>query len=172
VGFPLSSIEHSGVADALELFAAGGLAAPEFRRFITEELPDWRARIDATVWQRVEAAGNLDDRTVRQRRGRLAAFAAEAANALRDLDGWVTPTVAITPPRLSEITTLDRYRSANLLALRNTAIANFLGLCAITLPVGRDDAGLPVGLQVLHAAGGDEELLAIAARIERDLAAR
>jgi aspartyl-tRNA(Asn)/glutamyl-tRNA(Gln) amidotransferase subunit A len=43
------------------------------------------------------------------------------------------------------------------------------GLCAITLPVGRDRAGMPVGLQLIAPAGAEERLLAIALAAERVL---
>ena len=44
-----------------------------------------------------------------------------------------------------------------------------LGLCAVTIPVGLDDEGMPVGLQLVGAAGADEALLAAALAIERAL---
>ena len=47
--------------------------------------------------------------------------------------------------------------------------ANYLGLCAITLPVGRDAAGMPAGLQLTARAGQEERLLAIAWAAERVL---
>jgi len=54
-------------------------------------------------------------------------------------------------------------------ALRNTVIANFLGLCALTLPVGKDAAGMPVGLQVLGGPWQDANLLAVGQAIENEL---
>jgi Asp-tRNA(Asn)/Glu-tRNA(Gln) amidotransferase A subunit family amidase len=41
------------------------------------------------------------------------------------------------------------------------------GFPAIALPCSVDDAGLPLGLQLVASAGGDEDLLAWAAEIER-----
>ncbi|MFF2074977.1 amidase [Kitasatospora sp. NPDC058162] len=46
---------------------------------------------------------------------------------------------------------------------------SFLGLPALSLPAGRTADGLPLGLQVVGAAGGDERLLAQAAVLERVL---
>jgi aspartyl-tRNA(Asn)/glutamyl-tRNA(Gln) amidotransferase subunit A len=51
-------------------------------------------------------------------------------------------------------------------ALVTTVAINYLGLCAITMPVGRDRAGMPVGLQL---TGAEERLLAIALAAERVL---
>ena len=46
---------------------------------------------------------------------------------------------------------------------------NYLGLCAITMSVGRDRAGMPVGLQLTAPARPEEPLLAIALAAERVL---
>ncbi|MFF4383682.1 amidase [Kitasatospora sp. NPDC001547] len=47
---------------------------------------------------------------------------------------------------------------------------SFLGRPALSLPAGRTREGLPLGLQVVGAEGGDERLLAQAALVERALA--
>jgi len=57
----------------------------------------------------------------------------------------------------------DAYLRVNRRIVRNTVAVNYLGLCAITLPVGRDKAGMPVGLQLIAPAWAEERLLAIAA---------
>ncbi|MFF3001278.1 amidase [Kitasatospora sp. NPDC057940] len=46
---------------------------------------------------------------------------------------------------------------------------SYLGLPALSLPAGRTAEGLPLGLQVVGAAGGDERLLAQAAFLEEAL---
>ena len=53
--------------------------------------------------------------------------------------------------------------------LRNTSIGNYLGLCGVTLPVGLDAAGMPVGLQLLHRGGGDRAVLEMALGVEAAL---
>ena len=52
-----------------------------------------------------------------------------------------------------------------------SAPANVSGQPALVLPAGRTADGLPVGLQLLGAPGGDERLLAVALRIEEALGA-
>ena len=37
--------------------------------------------------------------------------------------------------------------------VRNTVAVNYLGLCAITMPVGCDRAGMPVGLELTASRG-------------------
>ena len=51
--------------------------------------------------------------------------------------------------------------------VRNTVAVNYLSLCAITLPVGLDKAGMPVGLQLIAPPWAEEKLRAIALAAER-----
>jgi aspartyl-tRNA(Asn)/glutamyl-tRNA(Gln) amidotransferase subunit A len=90
-----------------------------------------------------------------------------AAAALREVDALVCPTVPISPPAMAEITDDDIYHRTNLRMLRNTCVVNFLGLCAVTLPVGRDRVGMPVGMQLIGRPGSEARLLAIAGAFER-----
>jgi aspartyl-tRNA(Asn)/glutamyl-tRNA(Gln) amidotransferase subunit A len=70
-----------------------------------------------------------------------------------EIDVIATPTLCITPPLLSEISDADSYLAANRRIVRNTVAVNYLGLCGITLPVGLDRAGMPVGLQIIAPRG-------------------
>ncbi|MGL5011689.1 MAG: amidase, partial [Paracoccaceae bacterium] len=57
-------------------------------------------------------------------------------------DAVILPTAAILPPNATRLMTDDAYYvTENLLALRNTRIANMLGACAITLPTGQPSCG-------------------------------
>lgn len=85
-------------------------------------------------------------------------------------DAVVMPTVAITPPPIAElIDNGEAYGKANRMALRNTTMGNQLGVCAITLPVGHDAKGMPVGLMLQAAPGDDEKLLRLARAAEKAL---
>ena len=81
----------------------------------------------------------------------------------------VLPTVMITPPIVSELGDIDRYIETTLAALRATCPVNLLGLCAATIPVGLDQLGMPVGLQILAPGGQDETLLGVALAAEQIL---
>jgi aspartyl-tRNA(Asn)/glutamyl-tRNA(Gln) amidotransferase subunit A len=79
------------------------------------------------------------------------------------------PTVAIVAPTIAECRDPEVALARDLLVLRNTAIANYFDLCAISLPLpGR--GGLPVGLMLVARNGRDRKLLHIAAAVERLLA--
>ena len=96
-------------------------------------------------------------------------MSARAAPYFAEVDVVASPTVPITPPRLSEVAEVDGYQPRNVQALRNTAVGNVLGLCSITIPVGLDAGGMPVGLQLFAGHSHDARLLAIATHIEQIL---
>ncbi|PKN54392.1 MAG: 2-amino-5-chloromuconate deaminase [Deltaproteobacteria bacterium HGW-Deltaproteobacteria-14] len=158
------------VNEAYALFNVGGPVATELYQFLSEDLPAWLAGLDPNVRARLAGAGELPAHEYLRRLRAMARLAASAAERLRPVDVVVTPTVANTPPPLAEIATPEGYRAANGLCLRNTGVVSYLGLCAVTLPVGRDAAGMPVGMQLVGRPGSEPRLLAVAAAIERALA--
>jgi aspartyl-tRNA(Asn)/glutamyl-tRNA(Gln) amidotransferase subunit A len=151
---------------AATLFDKGGLAAPEFHAFLSNELPDWVDTLDIGVAARVSAAVDMPTYEYLNRIAQIKDLARSANLRMAGIDVLATPTVALTPPVLADIATPDAYAKANLATLRNTFPANFLNLCAITLPCGRDAAGMPVGLQLMAGAGQEEALLAVAIAVE------
>lgn len=63
--------------------------------------------------------------------------------AVAGYDAVLLPTACIMPPNLKRLDEdHDYYLSENLLALRNTRIANLMGVCALTLPTGAPSCGL------------------------------
>ncbi|MFM2390123.1 MAG: hypothetical protein RLZZ437_1678 [Pseudomonadota bacterium] len=81
-------------------------------------------------------------------------------------DAVILPTSPIMPPHAQRLLTEDAYYvTENLLALRNTRIANMLGLCAITLPTGVPSCGI----SLMGRPMGEEALLRLAAAAERAL---
>jgi len=78
------------------------------------------------------------------------------------------PTVAIQPPRFADVATEEGFTRLNLLALRNTSVANVMDGCSISLPFGQG-AGL-IGAMLTGAGGQDEALLGAALALEADLA--
>ncbi|WOF75798.1 amidase family protein [Parvibaculaceae bacterium PLY_AMNH_Bact1] len=93
------------------------------------------------------------------------------AKETQGYDAVLMPAVAISPPEIAPLLSDDAaYGQANSMALRNTTLGNQLGLCALTLPVGSDALGLPVGLMMQAAPGKDELLLRLGRAIEMALA--
>jgi len=152
--------------DAFNLFRKGGLTPPELYAFLHDTLPEWLESLDPSVRQRVEGGKDIPAWEYVQRRTDLYNIGTAAAEQLRSVDVMAVPTVATTAPALSEIAEPTAYATANIKALRNTCIANLLGLCSLTLPVGVDKNGIPVGMMLMAGPGQELELLRCALGIE------
>lgn len=165
-GATIVPLDIPEVFPAIEIFKQGHLAAPELYEFLSSCLPEWLKTLNRQVSARVDAAKDLSAHEYLWRARKLNELAASAANALKGVDLVITPTVAISPPVAAELDANERYGICNMLALRNTCVVNLLQLCAISLPVGLDNLGLPVGMQLIAPAGRDAQLLAMALSIE------
>ena len=95
-----------------------------------------------------------------------------AATRFDDVDVIATPTVMYTPHVLTEEAGPEKFWARNRNTVHNLVPANYLTLCAATLPVGLDRLGMPVGLQLIAKGGDDERLVAIACAAERYSAPR
>lgn len=168
-GAKIVTMDWPGLDKTYSLFRQGSLVSSEFRAFMTRELPDWIETLDPNVSFRMASALGLDDEDIIRRRGALADLTAATAQTMKNIDVVITPTVPLTPPKLADIAEPKAYSAANLQTLKNTCIANLLGLCAITMPVALDAHAMPVGLQCMAAAGAEERLLATALAFERQL---
>jgi amidase len=88
-----------------------------------------------------------------------------------DADIWLTPTVALSPPRIGSFSGLSHQAmfeaSARLAAF--TAPYNVTGQPALTLPVALSSQGLPIGVQIAGRRGADGVVLALARRLEQEL---
>lgn len=168
-GARLVPMEIPHTADAYRLFQQGGVAATELAAFLNTALPEFVDRLDPNVADRIRAADALPAWEYVQRKELLDKLCTAAASHLTQVDAVLTPTVPITPPTLESLEPDGAYPKANMLALRNTVIANFTGLCGLSLPVGKDSANMPVGLQVIAGPWQDARLLAVGCAIEKQL---
>src|SRR3954451_1554763 len=154
---------------AYGVFLDGGLSAIELRSFLDRELPEWLNQLDPVIAPAVRNAENLSAREYLARVSRLGNLARAAASRLDRVDVIASPTLCLTPPLMSDVADADSHLRINWRIVRNTVAANYLGLCAITMPVGRDRAGMPVGLQLTAPAHAEEKLLTIALAAEQVL---
>jgi aspartyl-tRNA(Asn)/glutamyl-tRNA(Gln) amidotransferase subunit A len=82
----------------------------------------------------------------------------ELDQALQSADVLLSPTTPTTAFKLGAVTDpLEMYKADVF-----TIPANLAGLPAISFPAGNDDAGLPIGLQLMGRRLGDAELLSVA----------
>ena len=81
-------------------------------------------------------------------------------------DAVLVPTAAMLPPNIERLNTdHEFYLAQNLLSLRNTRIANLMGLCALTLPTGTPSCGI----SLMAAPMAEEHLLRLGAAAEAAL---
>ena len=119
-------------------------------------MDDERAEVDAGVRQRMllargaTAADYLD--ALAQRRVAMAEFDAW----MRGRGALVTPMLPITARAVAEVD-----ETTYPLATWSRAV-NYLGACAISIPLTLSRAGLPIGLQLVGAAGDEDALCRIA----------
>jgi len=122
--------------------------------------------IDPNVRARLERGRNItaaDYTDMVRERGRLI----RSMDArMAGLDVLILPTTPIIAPTMAEVAAPDEFARKNAMLLRNTVVANFFDLCAISLPIPRDD-DLPTGLMLAARNGSDHRLFRIAAAVER-----
>jgi len=80
-----------------------------------------------------------------------------AGKLFKDVDLLVLPTTTDTTPTV-------KAGTGNPLALsaENTMFANYYGLPAISVPMGRDSNGMPLGLQIVGRPGEDSTVIELA----------
>ena len=83
-------------------------------------------------------------------------------------DAAILPVMPICTPRYVDVDPASATFSGRRLydLSRYCRFVNMLGLPAVALPVGFDDRGLPVGLQLIGRRGRDRDLIALASRIQ------
>lgn len=100
--------------------------------------------------------------------------AARAIIAWWEVDGYdllLTPTIPEVPPTLGQFGSTSEEPLAGV--MRSTAMVafcvayNVTGQPAISLPLARSGAGVPVGMQLVGAPGREDLLLRVAAQVEQ-----
>ena len=93
----------------------------------------------------------------------------EVDAALTDCDALVLPTLPIPAPKLGvETVRIGQVEApVRAMTLRNTQLFNLTGHPAISLPCGKTDEGLPVGLQLVGPHGRTDALVRFALTCER-----
>jgi aspartyl-tRNA(Asn)/glutamyl-tRNA(Gln) amidotransferase subunit A len=168
-GARISSVELPEVEESVEMFKRGGLTAPEFASFINNEMAAFRDDLDPNVAARFEVMEAVEAVEYMARCNRRLDLARLVREGMTGYDAVVGPTIAITPPIVDDVADPKAYHRANMGAARNTSTVNMLDLCAVTMPVALDAAGMPVGLHIICPLGEDETALAIALAAEKVL---
>jgi aspartyl-tRNA(Asn)/glutamyl-tRNA(Gln) amidotransferase subunit A len=91
----------------------------------------------------------------------------------KQVDCLFTPTTPITAPRIGNTTVeiQGETQDTRLATTRFMRGINVLGLPALSIPCGRDQRGLPIGLQIVGKAYDEATVMRVGAAIEDDIAA-
>ncbi len=169
-GARLIAMDFPEARDAVDEGLGKAISSVEFYGCMQRALPEWLGRLGPILAARME--GPDDPRPIKAidyfrglERHQELCRAAEAR--LAAIDVLVCPTVVSTPPREDDVATIEGYMPANRAVHQNTYLVNLLGLCAISMPVALDAAGMPVGLQLIGRANDEERVLACARAIEK-----
>ena len=124
---------------------------------------DWKSRPDAfsPSFSAVFRAERPAPAAIDAARQALASYRRDVEALFQSIDVLVTPAVPIAAAQIEG--PIDGG-----LLLRNTWPFNAAGTPAVSLPCGFDRQGLPIGLQLVSAAGRDDLVLAAARRYEEE----
>lgn len=151
------------------LNAAGGLVALEAWQGLGQRVLADPDRCDPHIRARILLGRDIDAAAERGMRTMRAEIADAVCAAAAPFDALLFPTVPLAAPRLTQVAGPDDFIRINRLLLRNTAIANLIDGCSITLPCHAAGEA-PVGLMLTAGPLVDARLLGVAARVERSLA--
>lgn len=107
----------------------------------------------------IDEGAVIEEERYREALATAESLKAEFASACRDFDALLTPPATGESPATLRETGNPAFCS----------VWSLLGAPALTIPVGRGPAGLPLGLQIVGRAGDDERLLGLAAWCEAQL---
>jgi aspartyl-tRNA(Asn)/glutamyl-tRNA(Gln) amidotransferase subunit A len=169
-GAVLSDENLSLFDDMVRVNAKGTFAAIEAYSIHRERLKTRGGDYDPFVRTRIERGGEVSAADYIQMLRDCAGLVRAMDVRLSYVDALVLPTTPIVAPAIAEVSNSDIFFAKNILVLRNTALANFFDLCAISLPLP-SAGGLPVGLMLFARNGEDRKLFRIAAAVERVFAA-
>lgn len=142
--------------------------------FSTEAYAIWRPTIEAApermfprILERFRSGASVKATDYIAAWRRIDAIRREWATRTAGFDAVILPTSPILPPEADRLLTDPHYYdSENLLALRNTRIANLMGLCALTLPTAEPSCGI----SLMAGPGCEDRLLRLGTAAERALA--
>ena len=145
--------------------ATGGFAAAEAWALHRDLIGRAREFYDPLILARIERGATMSAADLITLMAERARIIAATAPRTAPFDAILAPTCPLTPPAIAELAEVEAFNRINLLLLRNTAVANFLDRCSISLPCHAEGEA-PVGLMLTGENGGDRRLLAVARAVE------
>lgn len=132
-----------------------GVPLPPLRDHLLEETTRWMRRT-GRAYSKADV------------RAQFEALERKVLDWFGDVDVWILPTSPVWPPEVGKFRGLDGesvFRGVVPIGAF-TAGLNVSGQPAISVPVGRSKAGLPIGVQLAGRRWFDREIVALAANVE------
>ncbi len=165
-GCPIVPIDFPAAEKAIEMRDRGGTAASDLLKFLSNELPEWLDNLDHVVTECVKIDGDISNVEIASRIREIQEQRTDTQDIFTEYDVIAAPTIPMSPPVLENVISRKNYLPADLRILRNTSVASYLDLCAISIPVGLDCYDMPVGLMLMAPAGMEHRILAIGQKLE------
>lgn len=144
----------------------GTLIAAEAAHIHQQHVAECADQFDPLVLARIRKGMQLDAASYVGIQQARQALLPQLDARMAQWDALLLPTVAITAPRIEDLTEETAFNAANALVLRNTSVFNFYDLPALSLPLPRAAGDLPVGWMLVGQRHADRELLALGIALE------
>jgi len=164
-GVLIDRVEALRAIDAIDAIDAHSLTIMQGEAARTHRLLIEAGGLNPVLSKRLKKGFSIDDRTLNEsRNGRVRLAESFKSDVLRGADIAVLPVMPIRTPRYSEVDPTSAAFSGRLLYALSSycRFVNMLGFPALALPVGFDDRGMPVGLQIIARPGTDFNLITLA----------
>ena len=167
-GVTVSEAEISQFSEVEELIGHfGPFHAAECHAMWHEYIEAQPNLVYRPILERIRLGSEMLANTVEKAKQTLRQISPAIHARIREVGVLAMPTVAITPPPIAELENdMEAWTEANIMALRNTRLSNFLDCSAISLPCGKDDNGIPTGLMLMAPPRWEKRLLRMAAALE------
>jgi amidase len=151
-------LPDGAIEDFLPVWQASAARAP---------VHDWSLTQPVTRWLG-EKGRSVDPRVTDRMTDKLQAL---VLDRFGDADAWITPTVAVAPPRVGHWRGLlpEQVLAEAVKLGIFTAPFNISGQPAASIPAGRSRSGHPIGVQIVGRPLADGLVLALARQIEQHM---
>ncbi|HWW20336.1 MAG TPA: amidase [Steroidobacteraceae bacterium] len=167
-GARIDEIDIPELAEIPALNAKGSLSSAESYAWHRSMLATHSASYDPRVLSRIQAGATQSAADYIDLLEARARFIAQVNQRIADFDALIMPTVAVTPPRMTDLQFDGTYYRTNALVLRNCTVVNFLDGCAISLPMNAPGEP-PTGFSLVCRQNTDRRLFRYATAVEHRL---
>jgi aspartyl-tRNA(Asn)/glutamyl-tRNA(Gln) amidotransferase subunit A len=164
-GVKITTFEFADLYELPNLNTKGGIAAAEAYAWHQDLIEARGDEYDPRVAARIKAGKGQTAADYIALLNARETMIARADAVMAPFDAVVMPTVPTIAPAIDSLADDSDFARNNMLALRNTAVGNFLDRCAISIPIDTGGSA-PVGFMMMGETWGDDVLFAAALAVE------